>query len=53
LLLVVSTHSWPILPVQFVAGWLAGWLLYRSESVIFGWLAHALLNAVGAFVRLA
>ncbi|MBE0411153.1 MAG: CPBP family intramembrane metalloprotease [Anaerolineales bacterium] len=48
-LLLASTSLWPILPVQFLAGWLYGWLRYRSDSILPGWLSHSLVNTLGAF----
>jgi len=48
LLLLVSLNLWPILAVQLIAGWLLGWLRYRSDSILPGWLAHSLINALGA-----
>ena len=48
LLLTVSTALWPLLVAQFLAGWLQGWLLYRSGSILPGWIAHSLGNAFGA-----
>lgn len=48
LLLLVSLSLWPIVLVQLLAGWLLGWLRYRSDSILPGWLAHSLLNAFGA-----
>ncbi len=47
-LLLVSLQVWPILIVQFIAGWLLGWLRYRSGSILPGWIAHSLVNALGA-----
>jgi membrane protease YdiL (CAAX protease family) len=47
LLLVVDASLWPILPVQFLAGFLLGWLRYKSGSVVPGALTHALAN-IGA-----
>ena len=49
LLLLVSQSLWPIIIVQLIAGWLLGWLRYRSNSILPGWLAHSLTNAIGAF----
>lgn len=46
-LLLVDASLWPLLPVQFVAGWLLGWLRTRSGSFIPGALVHAIAN-VGA-----
>ncbi len=50
LLLAVSLSLWPLVLVQGVAGWVLGWLRYRSGSILPGWLTHSLLNAIGAFV---
>jgi hypothetical protein len=49
LLLLVSLQLWPILLVQGIAGWLLGWLRHRSGSILPGWIAHSLANALGAF----
>lgn len=51
LLLAVDPRIWPILPVQFLAGWLLGWLRHRSGSVLPGALVHAAVNLlVGVLV---
>jgi membrane protease YdiL (CAAX protease family) len=52
LLLLVSFSFWPIVAVQMVAGWLLGWLRYRSDSILPGWLAHSLSNAIGALAAM-
>jgi membrane protease YdiL (CAAX protease family) len=52
LLLLVSLNLWPIIAVQIVAGWLLGWLRYRSDSILPGWLAHSLINAFGALATM-
>jgi membrane protease YdiL (CAAX protease family) len=52
LLLLVSLHFWPIIAVQMIAGWLLGWLRYRSDSILPGWLAHSLINAFGALAEM-
>jgi uncharacterized protein len=52
LLLLVSLDLWPILIVQFLAGWLLGWLRDRSKSILPGWLAHSLINTLGAFAAM-
>jgi len=52
LLLLVSLNFWPIIAVQMVAGWLLGWLRYRSDSILPGWLAHSLTNAFGALAAM-
>jgi len=48
LLLLVSFSLWPIVLVQAITGWLLGWLRYRSDSILPGWLIHSLVNALGA-----
>jgi membrane protease YdiL (CAAX protease family) len=48
LLLLVSLSLWPVIIVQLLAGWLLGWLRYCSNSILPGWIAHSLTNAVGA-----
>jgi membrane protease YdiL (CAAX protease family) len=49
LLLQLGTAIWPVFIVQFVAGWLQGWLRYRSASILPGWLVHTLSNTSSAF----
>ena len=48
LLLLVSLSFWVVVVVQFLAGWIMGWLRSRSGSILPGWLAHSLVNALGA-----
>jgi len=50
LLLAVSLRVWPILPVQWAAGWLLGWLRYRSDSIVPGWMVHTLMNTIAIVV---
>jgi membrane protease YdiL (CAAX protease family) len=52
LLLLVSLTLWPVIIVQLLAGWLLGWLRYRSNSILPGWLAHSLTNALGALAAM-
>jgi membrane protease YdiL (CAAX protease family) len=52
LLLIVSQSLWPIIIVQLIAGWLLGWLRYRSNGILPGWLAHSLSNAFGALAAM-
>ena len=52
LLLLVSQRLWPIIIVQLIAGWLLGWLRYRSKSILPGWIAHSLTNAIGALAAM-
>jgi membrane protease YdiL (CAAX protease family) len=50
LLLLVSLRLWPILPLQLTAGWMLGWLRWRSDSIGPCWLAHALVNLLPALL---
>jgi len=52
LLLLVSQSLWPIIIVQLIAGWLLGWLRYRSNSILPGLLAHGLSNAFGSLAAM-
>jgi membrane protease YdiL (CAAX protease family) len=49
MLLTISLQFWPILIPQFVAGWLQGWLRYKSDSILPSWLSHTLSNTLSAF----
>ncbi len=44
LVLFVSLRFWPLLLFPAIAGWLAGWLRYRSNSILPGMLTHGLGN---------
>jgi membrane protease YdiL (CAAX protease family) len=52
LLLLVSRRLWPVILVQLIAGWLLGLLRYRSNSILPGWLAHSLTNALGGLAAM-
>jgi len=52
LLLLVSRRLWPVILVQLIAGWLLGLLRHRSESILPGWIAHSLTNALGALAAM-
>ena len=52
LLLMVSMSFWLVVVVQFIAGWILGLLRSRSGSILPGWLAHSLMNAVGALASM-
>lgn len=48
MLLTITYALWPITLVQFAAGWLQGWLRWRSESVIPSTIVHTITNVLGA-----
>lgn len=50
LLLAIDARLWPILPVQFAAGWLLGWLRHRADSCLPGGLAHAVANVAAGLL---
>jgi membrane protease YdiL (CAAX protease family) len=50
LLLLVSSSFWVVVIVQFLAGWVLGWLRSRSGSILPSWLVHSLMNAFGALL---
>jgi membrane protease YdiL (CAAX protease family) len=49
-LLLIDTRLWPILPVQFAAGWLLGWLRTKSGSILPGALVHAAANVAAGLL---
>jgi membrane protease YdiL (CAAX protease family) len=46
--LSAGLELWPLLLAPLVSGWLYGWLLYRSGSILPGWLGHSLAIALAA-----
>lgn len=52
LILLVSLKFWVVLVVQFLSGWVLGWLRSRSGSIMPCWLAHSLVNALGALLTM-
>ena len=52
LLLLVSVQLWGLVVVQALSGWFLGWLRYRSDSILPGWLLHTLGNTAGALATL-
>lgn len=43
-LLVIDVRLWPIIPVQFAAGWLLGWLRYKTGTFVPGAAIHVVAN---------
>lgn len=52
-LLMININFYPIILPQLLVGWVLGWLRYRSNSILPGWLAHSLANALAALVVMA
>jgi membrane protease YdiL (CAAX protease family) len=44
--------AYRLIPLDILAGWLLGWLRYRSDSILPGWLVHSLSNAFGALAAM-
>lgn len=49
-LLLIDLRTWPIIPVQFAAAWLLGWLRRRSGSFVPGGLVHAVSNIAAGLI---
>ncbi|GAA4514121.1 CPBP family intramembrane glutamic endopeptidase [Brevibacterium yomogidense] len=45
-LLALDGSLWPLLVLQFVTGWLLGWLRWTSGSILPGVAVHAVVNIV-------
>lgn len=50
LIVAVAPAAWPILPVQFAAGWLLGWLRARHDSILPGVVVHAASNVLAGLL---
>lgn len=50
LLLLVDVRLWPILPVQYVAGLLLGWLRHRTGTLVPGAAVHVLANILAGLI---
>ena len=47
-LLLLDVRLWPLLPAQFAAGWMMGWLRHKTDTFVPGAVVHVLVNiAVG------
>ncbi|MFG6443922.1 CPBP family intramembrane glutamic endopeptidase [Microbacterium sp. P06] len=49
-LLAIDVRTWPIIPVQFAAGLLLGWLRYRTGSFVPGAAVHAISNVAAGII---
>ena len=45
-ILFVSASLWPVLAFPVLAGWVNGWLRYKSDSIFPGMLIHAVTNTI-------
>lgn len=52
LLLAVDVRTWPVIPVQFVAGWLLGWLRHKTGTFVPGAFVHVITNLAAGFLTL-
>lgn len=50
LLLAIDVRLWPIIPAQFVAGWLLGWLRHRTGTLVPGAAVHAVVNVAAGLL---
>ena len=49
-LVLIDARIWPIIPVQFAAGWLFGWLRYKTGTFVPGAALHFVTNIVAGLV---
>lgn len=49
-LLLVDVRMWPIIPVQFAAGWLLGWLRHKTGTFVPGAAVHVLANIAAGLI---
>lgn len=51
-LLLIDARLWPVLPVQFAAGWLLGWLRHKTGTFVPGAVMHAAVNIAAGLIAL-
>lgn len=49
-LLLVDVRMWPVIPVQFAAGWMLGWLRHRTGSFVPGAAVHTIANIAAGLI---
>ncbi|MDN5726279.1 MAG: CPBP family intramembrane metalloprotease [Propionibacteriales bacterium] len=49
-LLLIDVRMWPVIPVQFAAGWLLGWLRHKTGTFVPGAVVHVLANIVAGLI---
>lgn len=50
ILLLIDIRMWPIIPVQFAAGWLLGWLRHKTGSFVPGAALHTISNIAAGLI---
>lgn len=51
-LLLIDARLLPLLPVQFLTGWLLGWLRHKTETFVPGAVLHAVVNIAAGLIVL-
>lgn len=51
-LLLIDWRTWPILPVQFVAALLLGWLRHKTGTFVPGAVVHVVTNLAAGLIAL-
>ncbi len=49
-LLLIDLRLWPIIPVQFAAGWLLGWLRDKTGTFVPGAAVHVVANITAGLI---
>ncbi|PPG38038.1 CPBP family intramembrane glutamic endopeptidase [Pseudoclavibacter sp. RFBA6] len=49
-LLLIDVRLWPIIPVQFAAGWMLGWLREKTGTFGPGAVVHVVANLAAGFI---
>lgn len=49
-LLLVDVRLWPVIPVQFAAGWLLGWLRHQTGTFVPGAAVHAIADVLAGLI---
>ena len=49
-LLLLDVRLWPLLPAQFAAGWLLGWLRHKTDTFVPGAVIHVMVNIMAGLI---
>lgn len=49
-LLLIDVRMWPVIPVQFAAGWLLGWLRHKTGTFVPGAAVHVVANIAAGLI---